>query len=301
MHDIKSNFDKVLQTIKSLDLPMINELGNIPRTGVSPLFSDIEIVSLSLTAEYMSLDSENWLFKKLNNDYKAAFPHLIDRTRYNRRKRQLFTLIEKIREQLSVRFLEFEDYFIIDSMPLEVCKISRERRSKVCQQSFETAPDKGFCASQNFYFFGYKLQGVCSANGIFQSIDLTKASVHDATFLQQMNTQLADCVLIGDKGYLSSSLQLDLFHTANIRLDTPKRSNQHNYKKQAWVFRKTRKRVETLFSQLCDQFMIRRNYAKSFEGFKTRILAKITALTLVQFINKFDFDRPINNLKVNIA
>ena len=46
--------------------------------------------------------------------------------------------------------------------------------------------------------------------------------------------------------------------------------------------------------------MIKRNYAKTFEGFKTRILAKITALTLVQFINKFIFDRPINNIKTQI-
>ena len=60
------------------------------------------------------------------------------------------------------------------------------------------------------------------------------------------------------------------------------------------------KRIETLFSQLCDQFKIRNNYAKSFQGFKTRILAKITALTLVQFINKFIFERPINNIKTQI-
>jgi len=46
--------------------------------------------------------------------------------------------------------------------------------------------------------------------------------------------------------------------------------------------------------------MIRRNYAKTFQGFKTRVLAKITALTLVQFINKFIFDRPINNIKIQI-
>jgi hypothetical protein len=73
--------------------------------------------------------------------------------------------------------------------------------------------------------------------------------------------------------------------------------NLVNYKPQPYVFRKSRKRIETLFSQLCDQFLIRRNYAKTFEGFKTRILAKITALTLVQYINKFIFDRPINNIK----
>ncbi|MDO5969197.1 IS982 family transposase, partial [Flavivirga aquimarina] len=41
--------------------------------------------------------------------------------------------------------------------------------------------------------------------------------------------------------------------------------------------------------------------AKSFDGFKNRILSKITAMTVVQFINKFVFNRNINNLKVNIA
>ena len=66
------------------------------------------------------------------------------------------------------------------------------------------------------------------------------------------------------------------------------------------MFRKSRKRIETLFSQLCDQFMIRRNYAKTFDGFRNRILAKITALTVVQYINHFIFDRNINNIKVSI-
>jgi hypothetical protein len=47
--------------------------------------------------------------------------------------------------------------------------------------------------------------------------------------------------------------------------------------------------------------MIRRNYAKTFQGFKTRMLAKITALTLIQYLNKFDFIRPINKLKFAIT
>jgi hypothetical protein len=78
---------------------------------------------------------------------------------------------------------------------------------------------------------------------------------------------------------------------------TPKRANQKNYRPQPYIFRKSRKRIETLFLQLCDQVRIRNNYAKTFEGFKTRILAKRTALTIVQYINKFIFDRPINNNK----
>ena len=108
---------------------------------------------------------------------------------------------------------------------------------------------------------------------------------------------MSDCVLLGDKGYLSQSIQLDLFNEVNIELETPKRKNQKDYKPQFYQFKKYRKRIETLFSQLCDHFRIRNNYAKSFAGFKTRILAKITALTLIQYINKFIFDRPINNIK----
>ena len=207
MHDLKSNFDKVLQTIKSLNLSVVDQNGNIPKPGRVPLFADLEVLSLVLTAEYMSLDSEDWLFKKMGPDYKAEFPRLMDRTRYHRRKRQLFPLLEKIRQSLANRFLEFEGYFIGDSMPLEVCKIAREKRSRICREDFRNAPDKGFCASQNFYFYGYKLQGACSVRGVFHSIELTKASVHDVTFLKEINSQLSDCVLIGDKGYLSSSLQ----------------------------------------------------------------------------------------------
>ena len=100
---------------------------------------------------------------------------------------------------------------------------------------------------------------------------------------------------------MSEEQQLDLFETAKIKLEVPMRINQVNYKKQPYIFRKSRKRIETLFSQLCDQFMIRRNYAKSFQGFKTRIISKITALTVIQFINKFTFDRNINNLKISIV
>ena len=185
-------------------------------------------------------------------------------------------------------------------MPLEICKIALINRSKICKEQEYSAPNRGFCASQQISFYGYKLHAVCSLNGVFQSIDISPASVHDIHFLKDVKTQMSDCLLLGDKGYLSQNIQIDLFNEVNIRLETPKRSNQKDYKPQFYQYKKYRKRIETLFSQLCDQFMIRRNYAKSFDGFKTRILAKITALTVVQYINKTYFNRSINNLKTQI-
>ncbi len=297
MHNIKINFDKILQTIKSLDLNDFNENGNVKRVGPKPKLSDLEVISLNLTAEYMSIDSENLLFKKIISCHKDDFPMLIDRSQYNRRKKQLFHFIDKIRKEMAEKFVEFENYFIIDSMPLEICKISREKRVKICKEAYATSPDKGFCASQKMYFYGYKLHGITSLNGVFYSIDLTKASVHDNEILGDVKSQLPDAVLLGDKGYVGKEIQLDLFHSASIKLHTPMRSNQREYKPYPYIFRKCRKRLETLFSQLCDQFMIRRNYAKTFEGFRTRILSKITSLTIVQYINYFLLNRSIGNLK----
>ena len=293
MSNIVKNYLRVLEVISSLNCELIYKSG----VGRKQKMSDLEVVALSLTAEFMSIDSENSLFKQLN---QAEIPNLIERSQFNKRRRKLFLFSEEIRTKLAKEFLEFEDYFIVDSMPLEICKFSRHSRIKICKEEFESAPSKGFCASQNNWYFGYKLHGVCSVSGIFHSLDITKAEVHDVHFLKNIKQQMSDCVLLGDRGYLSESIQLDLFQTVKVRLETPKRSNQKDYKQQPYIFRKSRKRIENLFSQLCDQFMIRRNYAKSFEGFKTRILAKITSLTLVQYINKFIFDRPINNIKIQI-
>ena len=285
MSNIVKNYLRVLEVISSLNCELIYKSG----VGRKQKMSDLEVVALSLTAEFMSIDSENSLFKQIN---QAEIPNLIERSQFNKRRRKLFLFSEEIRTKLAREFLEFEDYFIVDSMPLEICKFSRHSRIKICKEEFESAPSKGFCASQNNWFFGYKLHGVCSVTGVFHSLDITKAEVHDVHFLKNIKQQMSDCVLLGDRGYLSESIQLDLFQSVNIRLETPKRMNQLNYKSQPYIFRKSKKRIETLFSQLCDQFLIRRNYAKTFEGFKTRILAKITALTLVQYINKFIFDRP---------
>jgi len=293
MHNFQVNYDKILEVLKN----NVDSYCFTPQNR-SPKLSDIELVAIDLTAQYMSIDSEHQLFRILKS---ISFENLIDRTVYNRRKRRLVNYMEQIRVVISEKFNEFEDYFIIDSMPLETCKLSRGTRSKICKESFYSSPDKGFCASQKMYFYGYKLHAVCSVQGVFKSVDISKASVHDIHYLKDLKSQLSDCVLIGDKGYLNQEQQLDLFTSAKIQLEVPMRKNQINYKKQPYLFRKSRKRIETLFSQLCDQFMIRRNYAKSFQGFKIRVLSKITALTLIQYINKFDFNRNINNLKIQIT
>lgn len=292
-----SNLEASCELILS-ELRKISDKENLYFKPITPKLSDSEIVSLMILAEFKSIDSEYQLFREIKG---LGIESKIERSVYNRRKRKRFPHIEEIRMKMVEKFNDFENYFVVGNMPLEVCKISRSSRSKICKENDFAIPNKGFCASQNLHFYGYKLHAVCSIAGIFQRFDLSPASVHDIHYLRDIKRQMSDCVLLGDKGCLSQTIQLDLFNEVSIQLETPKRKNQKDYKPQFYQFKKYRKRIETLFSQLCDQFMIRRNYAKSFEGFKTRILAKITTLTTVQYLNKFVFNRNINNLKINLV
>ena len=129
----------------------------MPRRGVIPRFSDLEVIALSLTAEKFSVDSESYLFSLLE-EYKSDIPNLISRRQFNDR-------------------LKF---------------------------------------------------------------------------------------------------------TANLCEQTP--------------FAKARKRVETLFSQMVDQFMLCRNYAKQQVGLFARIISKVSALTILQYIN-FINNKPIGRVK----
>ena len=49
-----------------------------------------------------------------------------------------------------------EDYFCIDSKPIEVCRIARSKRCSMGKKDFRKAPGVGYCASQSMYYYGYK-------------------------------------------------------------------------------------------------------------------------------------------------
>ena len=290
MNNFTQNYQKILRTLRQVETKM-NFLNQIRK----PKLSDIELIAIDLTSEYMSIDSEYQLFRML----PSCLSSKIERSVYNRRKRKLFNHRELIRKKM-VSLISSNDNYIVDSMPLEVCKLSRSSRSKICKEEYETTPNKGYCASQASAYYGYKLHAVCTVEGVFTDFDLTQASVHDIHYLRDIRQMYRDCTVLGDKGYLSIDYQRDLFSSNKIKLEVPMRRNQKDYKPKDYIFQKSRKRIETLFSQLCDQFMIRRNYAKTFDGFKNRILSKIMALTVIQLINKLN-NRNINNLKIAIA
>ena len=301
MHNLKTNFDKFFEITKSYFGNQIDSFDNFQSYISKPKLSDCQIIALTLTAESIGIDSENYFFGKLKSDHSNDFPNLIDRSNFNRRRKRLYPKLSELNQGLANMMSKGENTFIVDSIPVPVCQIAREKRSKICREDFATAPDKGYSAVSKAYYYGYKLHLVTSANGVFSSMDLSKASVHDVYYLSDIKySHLNNCTLIGDKGYLSKEHKLDLFTSCNIILQTPKRNNQKDKEPFAYVFKKSRKRIEPLFSQLCDQFMLKRNYAKTNLGISVRLLAKISAVTVLQYMNYLN-NKPLNRLKYALA
>ena len=292
MNNLVENYKIILNNLKFIcnDIESFNQI----RT---PKLSNIELVSLNLTAEYMSINTELQLFRCLKGTYLEP---LIERSVYNKRRKKLFDYIEAIRKRISQMFVEFTDVFVVDSMPTPICKYARAARSTICA-TYEIQPSYGYCASQKSNYFGYKLHAVCDKNGVFHSFDLAPAHIHDINYLNDLKHNLNNCTLIGDRGYISADYQLDLFTNASINLSVPMRKNQHDFKPFSKTKARIRKRIETNFSQLHGQFLWMINHAKSFLGLATRLLSKITAFTMIQYLNFFVFKKPINKIKTNLT
>lgn len=62
MSKIVKNYFRVLEVISSLGFELKYKSG----VGRKKKMTDLEVVALSLTAEFMSIDSENSLFKEIN-------------------------------------------------------------------------------------------------------------------------------------------------------------------------------------------------------------------------------------------
>lgn len=297
MCNFYTKFIKILEICKQNSLNLVNDLGNIPRRGPVPKFSDLEVVALSLTAETESIDSENWLFGSRLQEYAERMPNLISRRQFNDRRKSTAGLCEEIRKRLVLKMDGGEEQFFVDSKPIEVCRVARGGRCKMGRTGeFSQAPDFGYCASQKTYYFGYKLHAICGLSGVIHSYDLSKASVADINYMKDVKLAYYGSSLYGDKAYIGADVQTDLFETAHIRLECPYRLNQRDWKPTFVPFAKARKRIETLFSQLTCQFLIIRNYAKITNGLFARIIGKISALTVLQCVNFFN-NKPIGRIK----
>ena len=63
--------------------------------------SDSEVISISIVGEAITVDSEKAWFYFFKKNFKNLFPNICDRTRVNRTKRNLYSVIKEIQKYFS--------------------------------------------------------------------------------------------------------------------------------------------------------------------------------------------------------
>lgn len=139
----------------------------------------------------------------------------------------------------------------------------------------------GYCWWFHFWFF------------------LTPTEVDDRSAVFELTVNKPSIKIIADKSYVDETLKYQLEAEKNILLIfLTKKNNKNPLEKQLRnVLSKTRRRIETTFSQLAEQFNINKVKAKSKWGLMLRIVIKILAHNVSFIINKLLANKQIAQIK----
>ena len=205
----------------------------------------------------------------------------ISLSRFNRRLHALADWLYGIVELLGDLFAD-EQVFIIDSMPMPVCKRIRAWRCKKVRGREYC----GYCASKKEKFFGWRLHLICTVDGVPVAFDMLPASEHDLTPIHELTVHLPPgATVFGDKGYISSDDARTILEETGVRLVSVRRKNMTPNR---WIddfeLRQYRSRIETVYSQL-EAMGIQRLHARTNTGFDLKAWASLLALALTNFLD----------------
>lgn len=203
-------------------------------------------------------------------------------SRFNRRLHALSDWLCGMVQLVGELFTQTSETFILDSMPVPVCKRVRASRSKKVRGKAYC----GYCAAKREKFFGWRLHLVCTTEGIPIAFDLRPASEQDLTPLHELLFVLpSGATVFADKGYISTQDAASLLNNTGVRLVTQRRKNMTP---NAWAddydLRLYRKRIETVYSQM-EAMGVQRLHARTHLGLELKTLASVLALAFSNILN----------------
>jgi hypothetical protein len=239
--------------------------------------SSAEILTVAIVAaKYFQNNHERALCMLQQTHY---LPQL-SVSRFNRRLHALQEVLMSIARLLG-EILATGKVFVIDTMPVPVCKRVRAQRCRKVQGDHYL----GYCASKREFYFGWQLHLVCDAAGIPVAFELLPAQWDELTLVQDLLSTLPEgSSVVADKGYISDlDQQLSYIH-GRVRLIPKQRRNMTgNTLEDTALIRAHRSRIETVNAQL-EKMGLQRLHARTNPGFALKVLASLLALTFTNAI-----------------
>ena len=294
---VASVVQKIMKTLYDAHFPNAEER----RPGRAPECPDSDILTIGWLLEYIGADSEHSGYRRLKVELKTVFPCLPERSRFNRRRRNLAGASEVLRRALET-YLPKPDVFIVDSFPIPICDFKRAKASKSALKWADasgTLATYGHCATKGLgTFLGFRGHLITTVDGLPVDFAIASADIDDREVLPLLCQRGQYPILLGDKGYISDPLQQELLETENTCLLPTLRSNQKRQYPVSFgkLHVRLRRRIETTINQLTEQFNAARVRARTQWGLQTRMSNKFGACLLGAFLNQC-LGRPLMKLK----
>ena len=244
-----------MNTLPQSTLPIQNVLTDIFVTlddtlkkeesvGRKPTLSVSECLTIVLLKYALSIQNWKAVYKHVKEYHLYEFPRLGSYKSFvqcinksmNAAAQLLHSMIEVNKEKRS-------GITLVDSTPLPVCRIHRE---KMCQQAKDVA-EKG--KHSLGWYYGLKLHLACDLNGDILDCQITPPSVGDRDYLKQLFLKLKG-IFVADSGYLGKEIE-EAAAAASSILITAKRKNMKSLATswQVWHLQ-NRIRIESVFANL---------------------------------------------------
>ena len=284
---IIDEFDKNFEKIVS-DHSLVQNTDLKQRNRKSTL-SDSEVMTILIlfhSGHYRDL--KHYYINHVKKHMKSEFPQTVS---YNR--------FVELQKKVVVKLAIFLKMFClgkcigisyIDSTPIRVCYIKREKQHKV----FKGFAQKGQCSLG--WFYGFKLHLIINDKGEILDFIITPGNIDDRKPLSDMNLHKRIFgKLFGDKGYISKDLFEQLF-IDGVHLITKIKKNMKNSLMllQDKIALRKRALTETVNDELKNICQVEHTRHRSFDNFVTNLLSELIAYS---FFDK----KPSINLQENIV
>ncbi|SUD90291.1 IS982 family transposase [Psychrobacter phenylpyruvicus] len=250
------------------------------RGGYAPKLSDTEIICMELVGEFLGMDQDKQIWQYFKHHWLSWFPTLGSYPNFAKQCANLWMVKQHIQEKVSLT--QIDDIHFIDGFPIPVCKYARAYRHK----TFKADASFSYCASKQEKYYGFAGHLLINMSGMIKGFTFASACIDERDVAPEI-THNVQGLLGADKGYIRPKLK-QYFASIGIDFQTPFRSNMKDDRPKSAVNRlmRCRRNIETVISQLTENFNIQKVRARDWWHLSHRLTRKILAHNFCFLINK---------------
>jgi hypothetical protein len=200
---------------------------------------------------------------------------VVHRTTFLRQAANLWVVKSALWQHLAAATQQGTACLLIDSLPAPVCRFARAYRCR----SFGGFAAFGYDALAHQTYYGLRLHLHLTWPGVITAATLAPANAADPAVAPEL---LVGCIgwALGDGSYWNPALRAELAPDGlDLLAPSPRKAAAQGPRWPRWLIQ-TRRRIETVFSQLVERYHAKRVRARDLWHLTARWLRKLASHTM---------------------